>query len=237
MKRYTDQELLSLLGSLESDWVERKESFKGDVPKKARQVVCAFANDLPNHGKPGITDYRNPNIGDVLKTCGFIQAFGRGLATARREMEKMGTHYLNLKPTLALSCAYYGVKNESTGADLFQQQRWGRQNLIDIPPCMDVHQPSKTYDKWVNRIPNVYREAVLGKESVTTHKQSEDPYCLGTIRHYRSLIPMAQEYRKPIFNLTSADGAIGSHSNAVQDAKKDFKQLAEKIAGQIELQL
>ncbi|MDD4916064.1 MAG: ATP-binding protein [Methylococcales bacterium] len=51
MIRYTDQELLD---SLESDRVERKESFKGDVPKKARQAVCAFANDLPNHNQPGV---------------------------------------------------------------------------------------------------------------------------------------------------------------------------------------
>lgn len=43
-----------------------------------------------NFGKPGITDYRNPNIGDVLKTFGFIQAFGRGIATARKEMQKNG---------------------------------------------------------------------------------------------------------------------------------------------------
>ena len=41
---------------------------------------------------------------------------------------------------------------------------------------------------------------------------------------------MAQEHRKPIFNLTSADGAIGSHANAVQDARKDFKTLAVKIS-------
>lgn len=54
MKRYSDQELLALLDSLESDRVERKESFKGDVPKKARQAVCAFANDLPNHNEPGV---------------------------------------------------------------------------------------------------------------------------------------------------------------------------------------
>jgi ATP-dependent DNA helicase RecG len=45
---------------------------------------------VENFGKPGITDYRNPNIGDVLKTFGFIQAFGRGIATARKEMEKNG---------------------------------------------------------------------------------------------------------------------------------------------------
>ena len=35
-----------------------------------------------NFGKPGIADYRNPNIGDVLKTFGYIQAFGRGIVTA-----------------------------------------------------------------------------------------------------------------------------------------------------------
>lgn len=54
MKRLSDQELLTLLISVESDKVERKESFKGDVHKKARQAVCAFANDLPNHCDLGV---------------------------------------------------------------------------------------------------------------------------------------------------------------------------------------
>jgi ATP-dependent DNA helicase RecG len=54
MKRLTDEELTTLLNDTESDRVERKESFKGDVPKKARQAVCAFANDLPNHNQPGV---------------------------------------------------------------------------------------------------------------------------------------------------------------------------------------
>jgi ATP-dependent DNA helicase RecG len=54
MKRLTDQELEELLDDIESDRVERKESFKGDVSKKARQAVCAFSNDLPNHKEPGI---------------------------------------------------------------------------------------------------------------------------------------------------------------------------------------
>lgn len=54
MQRLSDDTLLSLLRDLESDRVERKESFKGDVPKKARQAVCAFANDLPGHDAPGV---------------------------------------------------------------------------------------------------------------------------------------------------------------------------------------
>ena len=56
---------------------------------------------------------------------------------------------------------------------------------------------------------------------------------MATVKLYRSLISMAQEHRKPIFYLTPADGAIGSHANAVQDAKKDFHQLADKIAEKI----
>jgi hypothetical protein len=40
---------------------------------------------------------------------------------------------------------------------------------------------------------------------------------------------MAQEVRKPIFSLTPADGAIGAHAQAVQDAHGDFRRLADKL--------
>ena len=32
----------------------KKESFKGDAPNTIRRAVCAFANDLPNHHRPGV---------------------------------------------------------------------------------------------------------------------------------------------------------------------------------------
>ncbi len=54
VKKLTDEELLSLLSDIESDRTERKESFKGSAPEKARQAVCAFANDLPDHNQPGL---------------------------------------------------------------------------------------------------------------------------------------------------------------------------------------
>lgn len=100
-----------------------------------------------------------------------------------------------------------------------------------------LDRPVKAYDRWVQRIPEVYRQDVLNEPPVHGMKQEDDPYCLATIKHYRSLIPMAQEHRKPIFNLTSADGAIGTHANAVSDARKDFKQLAKKIAAGIGVQV
>ncbi|MBF0549329.1 MAG: putative DNA binding domain-containing protein [Deltaproteobacteria bacterium] len=51
---YSDQELEVMLDDLESDLVERKESWAGDAPDKGRQAVCAFANDLPDRRKPGV---------------------------------------------------------------------------------------------------------------------------------------------------------------------------------------
>lgn len=100
-----------------------------------------------------------------------------------------------------------------------------------------LDRPVKAYDKWVNQIPSVYREFVRKEDPGQTMKLQDDPYCLATIKHYRSLIPMGQEHRKPIFNLTSADGAVGSHANAAQEAKKDFIELAKTISEKISLQL
>src|SRR5581483_4382882 len=49
---YSDAELEALLADLESDLVERKRS-AGDRDA-IRRTICALANDLPSHGKPGV---------------------------------------------------------------------------------------------------------------------------------------------------------------------------------------
>ena len=43
-----------------------------------------------NFGKPGITDYRNPNLADAMRVLGFVQRFGVGIATAQAELQKNG---------------------------------------------------------------------------------------------------------------------------------------------------
>ena len=102
-------------------------------------------------------------------------------------------------------------------------------------PSIRLDRPVKAYDRWVHRMPAIYREFVLNQK--VENIPSPDPECLATIKHYRSLIPMGQEFRKPIFDLTPADGASGSHAYAVQSARKDFRQLAEIIAAKIGLKL
>ena len=90
MIRLTDQELETLLDDVESDHAERKESFNS--PGGPYGNVTAR-----NFGRPGVTDYRNPNIGDALKTLGFIQAFGRGIAVAKKAMEENGNPALEFE--------------------------------------------------------------------------------------------------------------------------------------------
>lgn len=43
-----------------------------------------------NFGEPGRVDYRNPNLAEALRVLGFVQRFGVGIATARRELERAG---------------------------------------------------------------------------------------------------------------------------------------------------
>lgn len=53
MQQFTDAELLQIITDDESDRVEFKETLSGSAPEKIREDICAFANDLPNHGEPG----------------------------------------------------------------------------------------------------------------------------------------------------------------------------------------
>ena len=98
-----------------------------------------------------------------------------------------------------------------------------------------LERPVKAYDKWVNRMPGEYARNLLSDDKGPYPKTpTEDKEnALATVKHYRSLVPMAQEARKPIFHLTPADGAIGAHAAAAHGAYKDFKILAEKITERI----
>ncbi len=72
--------------------------------------------------------------------------------------------------------------------------------------------------------------SVPGQEDIQASLLPEsDANRIATVKHYRSLIPLAQDARKPIFKLTSADGAIGAHQTAARGAYGDFETLAQEI--------
>jgi chromosome partitioning protein len=95
-----------------------------------------------------------------------------------------------------------------------------------LNPSMRDSRPVKAYQKWVDRIPGVYSQSILGQPALT---EKPDPNCLAIIKHYKSLMPMAMDAGKPMFSLTPADGAIGGHANAVQDCYKQYCELTLRI--------
>lgn len=88
--------------------------------------------------------------------------------------------------------------------------------------------PTKAYAKWQQRLPIAYRESVLDVDSGDF--MGVDDNQIQRIKHYRSLMPMAMEARKPMFSLRSADGAIGAHQANVQQCYDDFSALVTAIA-------
>ena len=103
-----------MMTDVESDLVERKESLRGDAPNGIRQAVCAFANDLPDHrrpglvfvgtrddgspggpygavtaelfGRPGILDYRSPLLAEAVRVRGLVQRSIRRMISSWTEI-------------------------------------------------------------------------------------------------------------------------------------------------------
>lgn len=98
-----------------------------------------------------------------------------------------------------------------------------------------LDRPVKAYDRWIAKIPGVYRKAVLDEPGAAGVDIEHDPHCLILLKHYRSLMPLAQEARKPMFHLKPADGAIGSHVEGVRTVDRDFAHLASTLADRIGL--
>lgn len=141
-----------------------------------------------------------------------------------------------------------GIKNLGTTLNLWKRQ-WAQrkelkpQNLsVRIPEnntspagyivmqySAKESRPVKSYLKWANRIPKVFREFVLGIDNENMYDIEADQNCIALLKHYRSLAPMSMEAHKPIFLLKPADGAIGAHAYAVQKSYNDFQNLTQKI--------
>lgn len=93
-----------------------------------------------------------------------------------------------------------------------------------------LDRPVKAFERWIARIPSTYATDVLDEQPDAGLTIESDPNCIAKLKDYRSLMPLAQEARKPMFFLKPADGALGAHTYAVRDAYKDFKRVAVKIA-------
>lgn len=92
-----------------------------------------------------------------------------------------------------------------------------------------LNRPAKAYTMWLDRIPSEYATSILASESDDSLDVLDDPNCLGMLKHFASLVPLAQEARKPIFRLNAADGAIGSHYESARRAGDAYREITERI--------
>ena len=123
-------------------------------------------------------------------------------------------------------------KNPDPALDL-PPGRIGPIGYVVMQHGMRENRPPKAYQRWIERFPASYRESVLQESAVGAPPAGSDPYCLAMLKHYRSLMPMAMEARKPVFFLKPADGAIGAHVEATRNAYADFLALAARIADRV----
>jgi len=101
---------------------------------------------------------------------------------------------------------------------------------VVLQHAVRLDRPVKAYERWLRRIPTEFHRSVLGEQhppSETAH----DPYRLASLRNYRSLMPLAQDARKPMFDLRPADGALGSMGRLVQTCYREFEALATTVLG------
>lgn len=92
-----------------------------------------------------------------------------------------------------------------------------------------LSRPVQAYSRWIDKVPSIYKIHVLKQANLDKGGVSSDEHCLAHLKDYRSLMPMAQEARKPMFMLKPADGAIGAHQAGVTECYNDFKGLAKSI--------
>lgn len=97
---------------------------------------------------------------------------------------------------------------------------------VIMQPEMRLDRPVKAYERWLQRIPWVYSASVLGE---STPVRGDDRHRIATLRNYRSLMPLAHDARKPMFDLKAADGALGSTQQYVKTCHREFRTLAEAV--------
>jgi len=203
-----------------------------DKDEAAFRVTSSFYRIIQNSGKLHNFDYAiidvGPNLGAINRSTFISSDF---IAV----------------PMAADLFSLQGLKNLGTAANRWKEE-WNERfsknpektltlpkgNIIPIGYIVMQHvategKPVFAYKKWADKIPLMFRNFVLRENENDNTNLETDTYCLALIKHYRSLMAMAQEARKPIFLLKPSDGAIGAHFNAVKEVYKDFKKLTDNI--------
>ncbi len=233
---HIDDGLVLLVGDLALSGLE--DQFAGVWPKcldgnsRAFRVMSAFwrlmQKAADTHQADLILMDLGPNL-DAINRAALIAADHIVVPLAPDLFSLQGLR--NLGPTLRRWRTEWQErlkKNPVAGLSL-PSGHMHPMGYIVLQHAVRLDRPVQAYERWLGRIPAVYRNIVLSKPGENDTFVADDPHCLALLKPYRSLMPLAQEVRKPMFQLKPADGAIGSHFQAVQRAYHEFEALVREI--------
>lgn len=93
---------------------------------------------------------------------------------------------------------------------------------------------TKAYQNWGDQIPEYMQKYLI--YPLTSERLAHlnlvpqrSDYKIADFRNYHSLIPLAQESQKPVFELTNRDGVIGGHYKYVENCLEEFREIANRI--------
>lgn len=204
--------------------------------ERAFRVETAFARLIHSAEEQSDADYAlidiGPNLGAInraaLIACDYIitplapDLFSlQGLKNLGPTLKKWRSEWQGLKAKAGEA----GITNEFFLPD---GGMWPL-GYVMMRHSIRLDRPVKAFDRWMRLMPAAFRELVVAPGKKGVRDVADDKYCLAQLKDYRSLMPLAQQARRPMFNLKSGDGAIGAQLNAVKECYNDFKELAERI--------
>jgi cellulose biosynthesis protein BcsQ len=101
--------------------------------------------------------------------------------------------------------------------------------------ALRLDRPVQAYSKWMKSIPIEYAKYLLNQP--LSGNNGHDSNQIAVLKHYGSLMSMADDARKPMFHLKPADGARGAHFKAANTVGKEFGALARELMTRIGLQI
>jgi chromosome partitioning protein len=231
-----DNRIGLLVGDLELSRFEDDLSYAWpkcqDGDERSFRVMSAFARAIDMAGEEFEADVAlvdvGPNLGPLnrsaLLACDFVVVpLGADLLSLQG--------LRNMGPTLrGWRDAWQDRRAKSPDPSIvLPQGKMEPVGYIVMRHSVTAGRPARAYSRWIARMPAQYQEYVLNAPGGWSAEVATDPNCLAQLKDYRSLMPMAQEVRKPMFLLRPADGAFGGHQQAVQSCYADFKALTRTI--------
>lgn len=202
----------------------------GDGDERAFRVLASFATVAQRAAEACQADLVlldvGPNLGAINRAA--MVASDHVVVPLSPDLYSLQS-LRNLGPTLRIWRREWTHRKQQAGGVWVPEGGMRPAGYVMLHHGVRLDRVVGDYDRWLRRVPVEYRRAVLDEHDEVSPLAAEDPHCLGLVKHYHGLISMAQEARRPVFLLRSADGAIGAHQQAVQNAYHHFADLARRI--------